>query len=76
MTKWIVIGLAAIIGFQFLRQNSQGGGILGSGLKSGGSGATGFVDSLTGLTNSIGKLIGGSGFSSTSDRDALIKPSF
>jgi hypothetical protein len=77
MIKWVLIGLGAVVLIQVLRQNSSSPGFLGSGLNTNsGSGATGFVNSLTGLTSAIGRLIGSSGSTSKSDSDSLIKPSF
>ncbi len=79
--KWLLIGLGGLVVYQVIRNQSapkSGGGFLSGGVSSTGSGLTGFVNSLSGLTNSIGKLFGGSGGSSTTvtDRDALINPDF
>lgn len=75
--KWILIGLGAFVLFQVIRNNQSGGSLsdrLGVGSSSG-STATGFINSLASLTNSIGKLFHGNSTTVT-DRDALINPSF
>lgn len=79
MLKWVLIALGALIVFQYIQRSkssASSGGFLSGGSK-GGSGITGFVDSLSGLTNSVGKLFGNSGAkeSSYSD-DSLISPSW
>ena len=80
MMKWVLIGIGALVVFQYLNSRNVAAG--GKGILAGGStqpsGVNGIIGSLTSLTNSIGKIIGSGGGSGTSvkDPDALISPNW
>ncbi len=72
--KWVLIGLGALVVYQLVKSQSAstGGGFLSGGKKTDG-GFTGVVDSLTGLTNAIGKLFTKES-TSVRDPDGLANP--
>ncbi len=74
--KWVLIVIGALVVLQLLNSRNQASGatsgIIGSTSK---AGAGGVVDSLTHLTDSIGRLFGRGG-TTVKDRDGLITPTF
>lgn len=80
MLKWVLIGLGVLVAIQFLNNRNQttsAGGIFPDGSKTSSGGVGGLVNSTTGLFNSISRLLGGSGgTTSVKDRDGLISPTW
>ncbi len=77
--KWILLALGALVVYQLINRQSSLGAASGSSLLGGSKYKTGFsgaVDSLTDLTNSIGKLFGSRSETAITNPDGLITPNY